>query len=135
MTRFLYLMDTFRTIHWYDILDILIVAYLIYQAIKLVRETRAAQLVKGIGALLALNLLADKVGLQTMSFLMSNILQIGLFALVVVFQPELRRALEQVGRTRISKLNVFSQGLNEQRAGGHRTENQTWGHHQDRYHH
>ncbi|MGI5967449.1 MULTISPECIES: diadenylate cyclase CdaA [Anaerotruncus] len=114
MTRFLYLMDTFRTIHWYDILDILIVAYLIYQAIKLVRETRAAQLVKGIGALLALNLLADKVGLQTMSFLMSNILQIGLFALVVVFQPELRRALEQVGRTRISKLNVFSQGLNEQ---------------------
>lgn len=77
MTRFLYLMDTFRTIHWYDILDILIVAYLIYQAIKLVRETRAAQLVKGIGALLALNLLADKVGLQTMSFLMSNTCRLG----------------------------------------------------------
>lgn len=107
MTRFLYLMDTFRTIHWYDILDILIVAYLIYQAIKLVRETRAAQLVKGIGALLALNLLADKVGLQTMSFLMSNILQIGLFALVVVFQPELRRALEQVGRTDKWASNLF----------------------------
>ncbi|MBC8584179.1 diadenylate cyclase CdaA [Youxingia wuxianensis] len=109
-----YGIDVFRTITPNDILDIVIVAFLIYQCIKLVRETRAAQLVKGILALLLVNIFATELELKTLGFLMENILQIGLFALVVVFQPELRRALEQVGRTRITDLNVFSSGLSEQ---------------------
>ena len=89
-------------------------AFLIYQGIKLVRETRAAQLVKGIAMLLLLYLLAQALEMKAMQFITKNILQIGVLALVIVFQPELRRALEQVGRSRIGKLQVFSGGMSEQ---------------------
>ena len=108
------LLGIFDTIRVEDILDIAIVAFLIYQAIKLVRETRAAQLVKGIAMLLVLYALANWKELPVMKFLTGNILQIGVLAMVVVFQPELRRALEQVGRSRIGKLQVFSSSVNEQ---------------------
>jgi diadenylate cyclase len=91
-------------------------SFIIYQLIKLVRETRAAQLVKGIGVLVALYLLATALELKTMMFLMGNILQIGFLALVIVFQPEFRRALEQVGRSRIGKIQVFTAGMSEQEA-------------------
>lgn len=97
-----------------DALDILIMAYLIYHGVKLVRETRAAQLVKGIGIMFLFYFISRLLKLKMLSFLMDNVLQAGLFAMVVVFQPELRRALEQVGRSRISKLPMFSSGLSEQ---------------------
>lgn len=105
---------TFSTFEWKDALDILVMAFLIYQGIKLVRETRAAQLVKGIAMLLLLYLLAQALEMKAMQFITKNILQIGVLALVIVFQPELRRALEQVGRSRIGKLQVFSGGMSEQ---------------------
>ena len=106
--------ETFSTINWRDVLDILIMTFLIYQGIKLVRETRAAQLVKGIALLLVLYLLSEVLEMRAMQFITQNILQIGVLALVIVFQPELRRALEQVGRSRIGKLQVFSSSVNEQ---------------------
>ena len=90
-----------------DLVDILVVAFLVYQGIKLVRETRANQLIKGLGALLLLYFVASQLKLKTLSFLMGNVLQIGAVALLVVFQPELRRALEQVGRTKIHGLSLF----------------------------
>ena len=105
---------TFSTFEWKDALDILVMAFLIYQGIKLVRETRAAQLVKGIAMLLLLYLLAQALEMKAMQFITKNILQIGVLALVIVFQPELRRALEQVGRSSIGKLQVFSGGMSEQ---------------------
>lgn len=111
----------FNTFGWQDGVDILVMAYLIYQAIKLVRETRAAQLVKGIAVLLLFYLASKQLNLRAMKFLTENILQVGLFALVVVFQPELRRALEQVGRSRIGKLQVFSNGL-----GGEQDKQMSW---------
>jgi diadenylate cyclase len=106
--------NIFGTFTLVDVLDIAIMSFLIYQLIKLVRETRAAQLIKGIAILLVIYLLAKAIELKTMMFLMENILQIGFLSLVVVFQPELRRALEQVGRSRIGKLQVFGAGLIEQ---------------------
>lgn len=72
-----------------DLVDILVVAFLVYQGIKLVRETRANQLIKGLGALLLLYFVASQLKLKTLSFLMGNVLQIGAVALLVVFQPEL----------------------------------------------
>ncbi len=110
------IVKVFSTVGIADVLDIAIIAYLVYQCIKLVRETRAAQLVKGIGILLLLYLLASELHLRTLGFLMSNVLQTGLVVMVVVFQPELRRALEQVGR---SKFNVFSSGASEQQSREH----------------
>ncbi len=85
-----------------DLLDILIVAFLIYHAVRLVRETRAMQLVKGIVLILAMYVLALNLNLTTLSFFITNILQWGIVALAIVFQPELRRALEQVGRSKLS---------------------------------
>ena len=93
--------ETFSTINWRDVLDILIMTFLIYQGIKLVRETRAAQLVKGIALLLVLYLLSEVLEMRAMQFITQNILQIGVLALVIVFQPELRRALEQLGEKNI----------------------------------
>ncbi|MEG0750950.1 MAG: diadenylate cyclase CdaA [Oscillospiraceae bacterium] len=97
-----------RASGWRDIVDILLVAYLIYQLITLVRRTRAAQLLRGIVVLLIAFFLSRELGLKTMKFLLENVLSFGLLALVVVFQPELRRALEQVGRSKISAFSLFS---------------------------
>jgi len=83
---------------WYDALDILIVTLIIYQFINLINRTRAAQLIKGIVLVVAAYFAAGLLKLNTVTFLIRNILSIGLLALVIVFQPELRRALEQMGR-------------------------------------
>ncbi len=107
------LRNVFGTVLPQDLLDIAIISYLFYQVAKLVRETRAAQLVKGIMILLLMSVLATQLRLRTLSFLMENILQTGLVVMVVVFQPELRRALEQVGRSQIGKLKFFSSGMDE----------------------
>ncbi|MBC8569821.1 diadenylate cyclase CdaA [Zongyangia hominis] len=99
-----------KTVTIVDILDIVIVAYLISKAVKLVRETRAEQLVKGIVLLAVSYLLAEQVGLKTVSFVLRYVFEYGMIALLVVFQPELRRALEQMGRTKLSNFNVFGAG-------------------------
>ena len=92
-----------------DLIDICVVAYVMFQLIKLLRETRAIQLVKGLLALVAVYLAAHILQLRSISFLMQNVFQIGAIALIVLFQPELRKVLEQVGRTRVSALgSVFA---------------------------
>ena len=75
-----------------DIIDIALIAYLVYKGIQLVRETRAGQLVKGILALLVLALVANTLELTTLQFVIQTILSIGILAVIVIFQPELRRA-------------------------------------------
>lgn len=90
-----------------DFIDIVIIAYLIYKTINLVKETRAEQLVKGILLLVFSYFFANIFQLKTVSFLLKNILSIGVLALIVLFQPELRRVLEKVGRSKVADLNVF----------------------------
>lgn len=82
-----------------NILDILLVAFAVYEIISLIRKTRAAQLAKGALVLLLLYGLAYVFRLRTVVWLMNSVLQIGFLALIILFQPELRRALEQMGRT------------------------------------
>lgn len=96
-----------KTVGIADIVDILIVAYLIYKAVQIIKETRAAQLLKGIGLILGAYVLADILQLKTLNFLLQNLLQIGLFAILVVFQPELRRILEQIGNSQVLKKFQF----------------------------
>lgn len=96
-----------------DILDIALVSYLVYKGVKLVRETRAEQLVKGIILLILSFFIVNLFGLKTMSYVMENLFQIGIFAIIVVFQPELRRALEKFGRAKVSTLNVFTSSPDE----------------------
>lgn len=86
-----------------DIIDILIVAVVIYAIIKGFRKTRAAQLIKGIGIFLVVTYLADWLQLNMISFFLGNLIQIGFIAIIIIFQPELRRALEHVGRSKFGK--------------------------------
>ncbi|MEG0895139.1 MAG: TIGR00159 family protein, partial [Oscillospiraceae bacterium] len=91
-----------------DLIDIILISYLMYKGIKLVRETRAQQLVKGILLLAISNLIATQFGLLTMSFILEKVFEIGIIALVILFQPELRRALEKVGRAKVPDFSLFS---------------------------
>lgn len=90
-----------------DLLDILIVAFVVYEIIALVRQTRAAQLAKGVLLLLLSSWLARQFHLRTVSYFIDSIMQAGFVLLIVVFQPELRRALEQVGQTNIFAVRFF----------------------------
>ncbi|MCY1714815.1 diadenylate cyclase CdaA [Caproiciproducens galactitolivorans] len=84
-----------------DALDVILVSFIIYSGIKLVRETRAEQLVKGILVLLAVWGLSYMLRLYMMKSLLTYFFQFSVMALLVVFQPEIRRALEQIGRSGI----------------------------------
>lgn len=81
-----------------DIIDIILVAFVVYKLIRLIKDTRAMQLVKGILVLIVAAQLSDWLGLNTLNYILQNTMTLGVIALVVVFQPELRRALEQIGR-------------------------------------
>ncbi len=107
---------------WYDfinrikasmpngILDILVVAFLIYAIIRLVRQTHTAQLAKGILLLLAVYMMAMLLGLGALKYILDGVMSFGLVAVVVVFQPELRRALEQMGRSTFWGSQLFHVG-------------------------
>ncbi len=92
------------SVNVFDVLDILILTFLVYYVIKLMRETRAMQLLKGIFILIVVFVVVQICQLKAMSFLMENFLQVGILAIIIVFQPELRRILEKVGRTKVSTI-------------------------------
>lgn len=96
-----------------DVIDIVIVAIIIYFLIKLLRETRAAQLIKGIVLLLIVFLASNWLHLNTLHYLLSGAMQIGMFAVVVIFQPELRTLLEKIGRIELGSIIDF--GANDDR--------------------
>lgn len=81
-----------------DVIDISIVSFIIYQLLTLLRGTRAVQLLKGISVVVFLWLLSSFFELRTLRWLIENLLSVGLIAIIIIFQPELRRALEQIGR-------------------------------------
>ncbi|MCI5886095.1 MAG: diadenylate cyclase CdaA [Clostridiales bacterium] len=83
-----------------DIIDILVVALIVYKLLDFIRETRAEQLVKGLILFGAVFFLSDVLNLNTLNWLIKSITTVGIIALVIVFQPELRRALEYFGRSR-----------------------------------
>jgi len=87
-----------------DMLDVLIVAYVIYKLLIFIRDTRAIQLLKGIGILLVVFQISVWLSLNAVNFILRNAMQVGIIAILIVFQPELRRALEKVGRSSVSKL-------------------------------
>ena len=89
----------FQTFKLVDLLDILIIAFLIYQLLGFVNRTRAGQLAKGALIVMAVYLVANILNMRTVTWLLNSLLQVGLLTLVVLFQPEIRRALERMGQT------------------------------------
>ncbi|RAV15287.1 diadenylate cyclase CdaA [Paenibacillus contaminans] len=84
-----------------EIIDVLIVSYVIYKLLMLLRGTRAIQLLKGIFVVMVTWALSITFHLNTLQWMMTQMFNIGLIALIIIFQPELRRALEQLGRGKL----------------------------------
>ena len=103
-----YILGYIKLLKVTDLIDIVIVAIIIYYLIKLLRETRAAQLVKGLALLLAIFVASDWLHLNTLHYILSSTMQIGVFALVVIFQPELRNMLERIGRLKFESFLEFT---------------------------
>ncbi len=87
-----------------DVLDILIVAFIIYKLLGFIRETRAEQLAKGLLLLVIATLASESLKLYTLHWILEGAMTVGLIAIVVLFQPELRRLLENLGRSKITKV-------------------------------
>lgn len=105
--QILYAIQNFRI---FDLLDIIIIAWLIYKAIAFLRETRAGQLVKGIAILLFVYAFANLFELSVLQWVLSTVVDSAIIAVAIIFQPELRRILERVGQTKIS----YNQSLDEE---------------------
>ncbi len=102
--------DIFSWSFLVNILDVIVVWYLVYKLIQLVRGTKAIQLFKGVGLFIVLRFLAGIVGLKTLSWLMDQVITYGVIAAIVIFQPEIRRGLEHLGRS-----SFFKTSKNEKR--------------------
>ena len=101
--------DYFKEFYQYPIklipviLDLAIVIFLVYKFIKASKKTRVWQLVKGIALYIVLTALSSILHLTIMNYILTSILSYGVIALIVIFQPELRRALEQLGTNKLTK--------------------------------
>ncbi|WP_227940200.1 diadenylate cyclase CdaA [Alkalihalobacillus deserti] len=106
----MFYLEEFRLLNYVgQIVDILVVTYVVYKAIMIIRGTRAVQLVKGITVILAIWFLSRFLGLRTLEFLMNQTITYGLLAIIIIFQPELRRGLEQLGRGRLFSSRTIPQ--------------------------
>ncbi len=106
ITIFDQIVSAFKFIRIQDCIDILIVAYVLYKGIKLVKQTRAVQLIKGIIILIVALQLSSWFGFHMINYILVNTLQVGVMAIIIVFQPEIRNALEHMGRSRFG--NIFN---------------------------
>ena len=87
-----------------DIIDILVVAFLIYEVMRLIRTTSAARVAKGIILLLLLTWFTGVMNMYSLNFILSNAISLGFLAIVIMFQPELRRMLEKLGGSTVREL-------------------------------
>ncbi|MCE5236471.1 MAG: diadenylate cyclase CdaA [Clostridiaceae bacterium] len=95
-------------IQWTDLVDIFLIAVLLYRLILLTKETRAYQLIKGVALLFLAAIVSDALQLATLGWLLNSVLASGVVVAVVLFQPELRRAFERIGRGKLFTHDVLS---------------------------
>jgi len=106
---FLKFWDILSEINIIDIADIAIVSFVFYYVYKFIRERRAGKLAAGILMLLLVFFLSDFLGMDALVFLLTNLFQVGIIALIILFQPELRSALEKVGAEPLSGLRKIGE--------------------------
>jgi diadenylate cyclase len=97
-----------------SVVDILLVTYVIYKLIMVIRGTKAVQLLKGITVIVVIWFISSLLQLKTLNFIMTQAITYGLLAIIIIFQPELRRALEQLGRGRFFSREVQEEELRKQ---------------------
>ena len=81
-----------------DVIDIVIVAYILYRLLGMIKETRAQQLFRGVLLIVAVFLASEFFGLSLLNWLLTRLITVGLIGVIILFQPEIRRGLEQIGR-------------------------------------
>lgn len=91
-----------------DYIDILLVAFMLYKLMRFLRNTNAQKLFQGLVILLVLTALSGILQLSVVYWILTNVMQVGIIALVIIFQPELRKMLEQFGSQRLSEWFSFS---------------------------
>lgn len=111
--------NLFQHPDWHNVVDVLILTVLIYNGIKLVMHTRSNSLLKGIAAVLVIAWLANALHLSAVSWLLTQIISMGLLFIVILFQPEFRRGLEQIGRSKLMRRVI---GLPSKKATSERAE-------------
>ena len=119
MTFFRNLTSLLTTFQVTDLIDILVISVIVYYIILLVKETRAEQLIKGFIVILVFAQLSEALNLYTVHWVLSNLMTVVVILIIVVFQPELRRAFERLGRSRGWLLNFAN---NEDKKTESRTE-------------
>ncbi len=100
-------LDILRNIELKDVIDMAIVAFVFYKFLMLMRETRAEQLIKGIVVLLVATQVSGWMQLHVINWVLRGTMTVGLIALLIVFQPELRRGLEYIGRTKLLTKSII----------------------------
>ena len=93
-----------------DLLDMAIIAYLVYRLLSLVRSTNSEKLLKGVLFLIVVLLVSQELELKSLHFLLNLMVEWGVLALIILFQPEIRRILEQVGGSKFSLMRMFNKG-------------------------
>lgn len=96
----------------WDVVDILLVAFLFYKLMRFLRNTNAQKLFQGLILLAAATLLSEVMQLKALSFIMRTVMEVGILALVIIFQPELRKILDQIGSQKLA--NLFSIGRGQE---------------------
>ncbi|WP_163336862.1 diadenylate cyclase CdaA [Desulfopila sp. IMCC35008] len=108
------MIEVFSYLRWQDLLDILVVAFIIHQLISIIRGTRSVQMVVGLGVLSVVYFLAKIFDLSALMWLMQTFLSSILLIVIIVFQQDVRRALTQVGKTPFQKtMDVAEKDLDE----------------------
>ncbi|MBR6816231.1 MAG: diadenylate cyclase CdaA [Clostridia bacterium] len=102
-----------------DLVDILLIAVAVYGLLKLTRKTRASQVLKGLGLFIVLAFACESIGLSAMSWVLNKFIEAGLIIIIIIFQPEIRRALEHMGRNKLfamvsgTEIKDFSREIEE----------------------
>ncbi|SJZ97052.1 diadenylate cyclase [Pilibacter termitis] len=92
--------DNIFSLHFFvNILDVLVVWFLIYKLVQMLQGTKAIQLIKGVVLFFVIRVLSEMIGLTTITWVMNQVITYGVIAGIVIFQPEVRKALEQLGQS------------------------------------
>lgn len=100
------MINSIKNMNLSSILDILAVSYIFYKGYMLIKETRAEQLLKGIIFLIILIPISKLLNLEVLSWILSNTITIGVLSFIIIFQPEIRRALEHIGRSAFNERHL-----------------------------
>lgn len=111
-----YVLVPLKSLSFIDVIDILILSMLIYVVYKFIKDKRATRLATGVGLLIAIYVVSDILGMIALASILKNFYAVGIMAICIIFQPELREALEEVGSTSINIKKRRKNGVNVEEA-------------------